>query len=201
MVTVALELNWNDFAQELTDDVRTALVRTINRVADRSRTRAAAAVREQVNFPASYLNPAQGRLTVFSRARKDFLEALLVGRDEATSLARFTKQKVGQKRGKGVDVQVKAGGRRKNIKRGFLINLRSGNVGLAVRTSGGEPDGAWLPKEIGKNLYLVYGPSVGQALASARDAGGVYEEITPEMLDLLESEFQRQLQLLRGNDG
>ena len=198
MATIALELNWHDFAQELDADVRVALVRSINRVADRSRTKAARTVREEVNFPASYLSPSLGKLKVSQRARDGEYEAVISGRDRPTSLARFTKQKPDQKkRGGGVGVTVTAGGRRKVLKRGFLIELKGGNVGLAVRTSGGPPEGAWKPKEIAKNLYLLYGPSVDQVLMSASDQGGVYEEITPEMLDLLENEFDRQLQLLR----
>lgn len=198
MPAVAIELNWHNFAAELDSDVRLALVRSINRVADRARTRAARQVRDQVNFPASYLSPSAARLRVASRARRDELEAVISGRDRPTSLARFTTQKPGQKtRAGGVAVTVAAGGRRKVIRRAFLMNLKGGNVGLAVRTSGGPPEGAWKPKEIARNLYLLYGVSVDQALMSASDGEGVFEEISPEMLEMLELEFERQLQLLR----
>lgn len=197
MASVALELDWKNFADELDADVRMALVRAVNRTADRTRTRASRKVRAEVNFSATYLSPSEGRLTVTQRARRDDLEAMISGRDRPTSLAQFTKQRPGQKRGQGVAVQVKAGGARKLIKRAFLINLRGGNRGLAVRTSGGPPRGAWKPKMIAKNLYLLYGPSVDQVLMSAGDGGGVYEEITPEALEEMEVEFLRQLELLR----
>lgn len=198
MVTMAIELNWEKYAEELDADVRLALVRALNRVTDSTRTRAARMARDQINFPASYLNPSKGKLTVTSRANREDMETMISGRDRPTSLARFTRQQPGQKRGQGVAVSVAGGGRRKVIKRAFLIKLKNDNIGLAVRTAGGPPEGAWKPKEIGKNLYLLYGPSVDQALVSARGGDGIYEEIAPEALAELENEFGRQLDLLRG---
>lgn len=197
MFSLAIQINWRDFAEDLDSDVRTALVRSINRVADRTRTRVAREVRDQVNFPASYLSPSEGKLVVTGRARSDELEARISGRDRATSLARFTNQKIGGRRGKGVAVSVAAGGRKKTIERAFLMNLKNGNTGLAVRTNGGPPAGAWKPREIAKNLYLLYGPSVDQTLLSATGDDGVFEDVTPETLELLEYEFSRQLDLLR----
>ncbi|MNL84820.1 hypothetical protein D3C87_2129170 [compost metagenome] len=60
------------------------------------------------------------------------------------------------------------------------------------------PKGAYKPRSLGKNLWLLYGPSVDQALRSASDGGGIYEEMTPESLEFLEKEFFRQLELLNG---
>ena len=198
MSSIVLEIDWQNHAAELSKNVEMALVRAINRVADRSRTEAARRAKSQINFPASYLNPSQGRLRVAKRAKRLELEAIVEGRDRATSLARFTKQKPDPRNRAGVKVRVAAEGSEKTIKRGFLMNLKNGNTGLAVRTSGGPPEGAWRPKKIAENLYLLYGPSVDQAMMAASRANGVYEEIEPDMLDLLNSEFLRQLDLLEG---
>lgn len=184
----------------LPEKVELALQRAINKTIDRARTRIARAVLDQVSFPASYLSPSSGRLTVSKRASKGNLEGIISGRDQPTSLARFAKQKIatsGSQRPKGgkIDVRVASGGAYHSMPRSFLMKLKNGNIGLAVRTSGEKPRGAYKPKEIGKNLWLLYGPSVDQALMGA-SGDGVYEQLSPEMLDFLDDEFNRQLDLL-----
>lgn len=190
----------------LPENVQMALVRAINRTVDRTRTRAARAVLEQVAFPASYLSPSNKRLFVSVRAKKASLQAVIEGRDSPTMLARFAKgAKVttGNQRPKNnsVSVRVAAGGAYRAIPRAFLIRLKNNNIGLAVRTDGSAPRGAYKPREIGKNLFLLYGPSVDQALQSARTGNGVYEEISPDALDFLTNEFYRQMDVLEGKNG
>jgi len=171
--------------------------RALNKIADRTRTRADRAVRDQIAFPASYLGPSSKRLWVETRASQRLLETTIRGQGRPTSLARFSKDKVlapGKRHaGGGVSVTVHPGVT-KTVKRAFLIRLNNNNIGLAVRTNGGEPPGAYKPKRIGKNLFLVYGPSVNQALISARQSG-VYEDIIPEMMDALDYEFSRLVDL------
>lgn len=199
--SVALELDVNAITgNQWNSKIETALLRSINKTADRARTSASQDIREQVAFPASYLTPSAKRLFVSTKATKvSPFEAVISGRDRPTSLARFTNQKPlggGQRhRGGQVAVTVKPGVRR-YIKRAFLITLNNSNVGLAVRTDGGPPNNAYAPKEIGKNLWLLYGPSVDQVLSAASNGGGIYEEIVPETLDFLNDEFNRQLDLL-----
>ena len=199
--SVALELDVNAITgNQWNPKIETALLRSINKTADRARTLASQDIREQVAFPASYLAPSAKRLFVSTKATKASpFEAVISGRDRPTSLARFTNQKPlggGQRhRGGQVAVTVKPGVRR-YIKRAFLIALNNSNVGLAVRTDGGPPNNAYAPKEIGKNLWLLYGPSVDQVLSAASNGGGIYEEIVPETLDFLNDEFNRQLDLL-----
>lgn len=199
--SVALELDVNAITgNQWNPKIETALLRSINKTADRARTLASQDIREQVAFPASYLAPSAKRLFVSTKATKvSPFEAVISGRDRPTSLARFTNQKPlggGQRhRGGQVAVTVKPGVRR-YIKRAFLITLNNSNVGLAVRTDGGPPNNAYAPKEIGKNLWLLYGPSVDQVLSAASNGGGIYEEIVPETLDFLNDEFNRQLDLL-----
>ena len=199
--SVAFELDVNAITgNQWNPKIETALLRSINKTADRARTSASQDIREQVAFPASYLAPSAKRLFVSTKATKASpFEAVISGRDRPTSLARFTNQKPlggGQRhRGGQVAVTVKPGVRR-YIKRAFLITLNNSNVGLAVRTDGGPPNNAYAPKEIGKNLWLLYGPSVDQVLSAASNGGGIYEEIVPETLDFLNNEFNRQLDLL-----
>ena len=199
--SVALELDVNAITgNQWNLKIETALLRSINKTADRARTLASQDIREQVAFPASYLAPSAKRLFVSTKATKASpFEAVISGRDRPTSLARFTNQKPlggGQRhRGGQVAVTVKPGVRR-YIKRAFLVTLNNSNVGLAVRTDGGPPNNAYAPKEIGKNLWLLYGPSVDQVLSAASNGGGIYEEIVPETLDFLNDEFNRQLDLL-----
>ncbi|TIU88799.1 MAG: hypothetical protein E5W06_00070 [Mesorhizobium sp.] len=194
-----------EFAQlpnigEVTAEVETALVRALNRTADKGRTRAARLAREQVAFPASYVSPSSKKLWVKSRARRGALIAMIEGRGQATSLARFSRQGVqtggARHRGGKINVTVKPGVT-KSISRAFIIRLKNNNLGLAVRTNGEAPPGAYKPKPIGKNLWLLYGPSVDQALSAASTEHGIFEDMTPETLDDLEAEFNRQMELLK----
>lgn len=202
MTGVAVELDVVSIVgEELTPAIRLALQRAINKTTAYGRTRAAEAVRKQVNFPASYLSPNSGRLSVTVKATKDNpFEGEISGRSRATSLAQFTKQKPlapGKRHRNGeINVTVKPGGAKRTIKRAFLINLNNGNIGLAVRTDGAKPKGAYKPKQLGKNLWLLYGPSVDQALMAASDGRGVFEEMSPALLDYLNAEFNRQMDLL-----
>ncbi len=198
---IMIEFDQMSFVKEMNATVDLALTRALNRTAERSRTRFARAAREQVAFPASYVSPSSKRLWVKTRARKGAFETLIEGRGNPTSLARFTRQKPlgpGQRhKGGKVNVTVKPGVQ-KSISRAFLIRLKNNNIGLAVRTSGEKPHNAYKPRPLGKNLWLVYGPSVDQALSAASKQDGIYEELTPETLDFLEAEFVRQLELLEG---
>lgn len=203
---IVVEFNQLPFIDDTQKGVEIALVRALNYSATKSRTVAAKEARKQVNFPASYVSPSSERLWVKTKARKGVYQTVIEGRGEATSLARFSKQTVmtDGKRHKGgkINVSVKPGSR-KSISRAFIIRLKGKNglgenLGLAVRTSGTKPRNAWNPKNIGKNLWLLYGPSVDQALSASGTEKGVFEDITPQALELLEKEFTRQLELLNG---
>lgn len=171
--------------EEIPEHIRKAAMRAVNKTADRARTASAREMRNQVNFPARYLS-SEGRLQVSKRAKANDLEARVTGRQAPTSLARFVQGN--PVRGKGVRVQVKPGAAR-FIKRGFLMKLRNNNLGLAIRTDGGAPKGAYKPKKINDNLWLVYGPSIDQVFRT------VAEDVSEPMADYLEAEFSRLLKL------
>ncbi|MEL4071755.1 hypothetical protein WKW50_16545 [Ochrobactrum sp. GPK 3] len=179
----------------LDPNIMQAAYRAINASADRGRTDSDDLIRRQVNFPKSYLNPSQGRLTVSKRASAASLEAVITGRRRATSLARFlTKGEPGKK---GVSVSVKPG-RNVDLPNAFLMKLRSGsgnidtvkNLGLAVRTKRGtRPDKAYKPVRVADGLWLLYGPSVDQVFKTVR------QDVTPEVERTLEAEFTRLLEV------
>lgn len=185
---------------EIPTKIERAAVQAINKTTDRARADGKRRIISQVAFPASYLNPSQGRLTS-RKASRGNLEGAVSGRVRPTSLARFTKDKPlspGQQPRKGVNLRIKPGAAR-FMRGAFLIRLRSGtsdlgNIGLAVRSET-QPPNAYKPKKIGKNLWLLYGPSVNQVLYSARNNGGVVEEIAPGARDFLNKEFARLLNL------
>lgn len=158
----------------------------INKAADRARTLSAKAMRSQINFPARYLDE---RLAVRSRAHSGNLQAVVSGRDRPTSLARFATNR-SQKTGKaGVRVKVDANAT-VTMKRAFLIKLRNGNLGLAVRLKPGESMSRTRAAiKISKGLYLLFGPSVDQVFQS------VSAEQAPATADYLEHEFLRLMDL------
>ena len=156
---------------------------------------------EDVAFPRGYL--AGDRLKVVKRATNANLEAVILGRKRATSLARFaTGPTVFNGKG-GVQVRVK-NGRTTYRKRAFLVRLRKGasleednyNVGLALALRPGERVNkrtdhlSWL--EEGR-VALLYAPSVDQVF------GGVADQVAEPIGDLVSTEFFRQFaRLTRG---
>lgn len=197
------------FMEELPKDVERAAVRAVNYATRRGRTKADRAIRKDVAFTAGYLSPSAGRLVVAKTAKNGDLEGIVRARSRATSLARFSSDQPLQpgqrRRRRGVKVTVKPGVA-KYIAGAFLVPLKAGvdgplsNVGLAVR-SDTKPSGAYKPKLLGKNLWLLYGPSVSQVLYSARNQGGVADDIAPEVAEDLENEYLRQLDLEIKKDG
>lgn len=169
--------------------IEQAARRAVNSTLDWTRTRAAEAIRTNVAFPASYLNPSEGRLAVKQYAAGPQLEGKIGARFDATSLARFVvgNPKAGNRNGAGVQVMVKPGSI-KTIAGGFMIPLRNGNTGLAVR-SNGPPPRAYKPKSLGNGLWLLYGPSIAQVF------GEIRQDIGPAAAGRLEAEFDRQMEL------
>jgi hypothetical protein len=178
---------------DLDEKILTAARRAVNRATERTKTAAARQMRKEVNFPARWLSGSNGKLSITKRASGRDLEGIIKGRDRPTSLARFATSGSAGKEGVSVNV---APGRSKFLKRAFLMKLRAGssltetsfNMGLAVRTKSPmrKSRGA---KQIGKNLYLLYGPSVDQVFR------GVAADQAPAALDFLDVEFMRQLDL------
>lgn len=152
-------------------------------------------MRKEVSFPSGYLEGGD-RLYIKRKANKNTLEAVITGRDRPTSLARFAPAGATPEnsRGREIMLRVKPGAVAKT-RRAWLVNLRNGNMGLAIRLKPGESlkntSGAVLlagssHKRPDANVYLLYGPSVDQVLR------GVADDLTPEILNKMASNFTRQ---------
>lgn len=182
----------------------TASVLAVNDAALFARRLSSKEIRGDINLTATYLN-SNNRLAVVQRAARNDSdpEAIVRGRDRATSLARFTSGTPSFAPGKGrrgVRVKVSASGGGSVMRKAFFMRLRRGNaavsdensnIGLAVRVKRGER----IPNKrdmvgVGGGLYLLYGPSVGQVFRN------VAVDIGPQVSDKLSAEFVRQFERL-----
>lgn len=170
-----------DVLNDLDPKITKAAKMAVNAAIRKAQTLGAKSMRQQINFPATYLTGSEGRLAIARFASDSSLEAVLRGRDKPTSLARFVVggAKVG-KRG-GVSVEVDPGSARR-MPGAFAIKLRNNNIGLAVRTKNPPSMGA---KKLAENLYLLYGPSVDQVFNMTR------EQISGDVEEYLNTEFTR----------
>jgi hypothetical protein len=204
IVTVDLE-NLAPIARGLRESpekTREGLRRAVNFAADRARTLGKRKILADARLDSTYVDR---RLKVSKTATLSDLTANVTGTDRGISLARYaTNRSAAGKRGVKPVLQVKPNGAKREVKRGFLVNLKrgradTGNVGLAIRVPNGALSGrrrgtAGLV-QFGKKgktstAYLFYGPSVDQLFDRTRD------DIAPEVSRRLESEALRQLRLL-----
>ena len=177
-----------------------AAVVAINDTLSKGRTMSKREIMNQVNLPASYLDgkSKEGRRLDTRKVVKlgQEMSGSIIGRRRPTSLYRFDAQQLyapakngGRKR---TGVSVKVDRTTKRIPKAFIMNLKGGNHGVAIRLPKGEtPRRRWngrpLYKNNTQNVYLLYGPSVNQVFDD------VAEEIRSELSTILGREFQRQL--------
>lgn len=180
---------------DIPEDIRRKAVMAINRTVQWARAQAAREMRRQVAFRASYLTGADGRLRIAKKAHGTDLEASIVGRQRATSLARFTTDRdpARARRRGGVNVEVKPGAA-KFMKGAFLVRLRAGavktdtqhNLGLAIRLKPGQTlRNKKYATQLDRDVYILYGPSVDQVFRTVSD------DMSPDALQYLEREFDR----------
>lgn len=170
-------------------------VKAINKTVERSKAAASREIRSQVAFSPSYLSRAD-RLGITKKATRSDLESIITGRHRPTSLAQFARgARVAGPRRTAVRVEVQPGIVRR-LTGAFFINLRSGNtdtknnLGLAIRLPTGKiPDRAYKPTLVGKNLWLLYGPSISQVFDD------VANDLSPQAAEFLEGEFLRLMDL------
>lgn len=162
---------FDELLRQLGQSVEPSASDAINETAVFARRLGSQEIRQRINFTAKYIDG--GRLAITRRAKPADLEAVVTGRDRPTSLARFAQgsPRFGRQR-TPPRVRVKASGGASPIRNGFWMRLRRGNsvvsaenanIGLAIRLAEGERvknKNEMVP--IGRNLYLLYGPSVGQ---------------------------------------
>lgn len=186
----------------LNDQISTASVRAINKIARDTRAKAAREITRQLNVPRSFVSPSQGRLAVRQQATRGKQEAIITARGRATSLARFVQGS--PRAGQGVTVSVKPG-QSSFLRRAFLIKLRRGdsftdtkfNQGLAIRLAPGERLNNKLQQvRLSRGLYLLYGPSVQQVFLD-NSGSGVANDLAEPTAKNLEDEFLRLMNLRR----
>lgn len=180
--------------------IRFAAVQAVNKVARDTRAKAARRIREQINIPATYLQPGQKRLYVSKRAQRSDPTAIITARSRPTSLARYVQS--GGRGREGVQLEVQPN-RTTYMRRAFLIKLKAGsgpvdtkyNMGLAIRLREGETvENKRNVRRLEKGLYLLYGPSIDQVFLDNAQKG-VADDLAPGILDDLEAEAIRLLGL------
>lgn len=179
----------SNFFESLPDVAETAMQIAINQVAERDGMNLIKRdMREQVDFPSGYL---ESRIKVTRKAQRGLLEAVIRGRDRATSLARFARgQNPGNTRGRPVFINVRKGQTRK-LSNAFMVNLRNGNTGLAVRLKKGESlRNSQAAVRLADNVYLLYGPSVDQVMK------GVADDRAGDISNMVSKQFLRQFDRL-----
>ena len=195
------------------ENARKALPVAVNFGAKRARQLSSTEMRKEIAFTQGYLNQGSpARLRVSKAATADNPTAIVEGRDRPTSLARFAAgrptfgRKKGQKSAK-VRVRVEPGST-VEVKDAFYVPLRRGNtgalgnVGIAskgragARSSGENPKYELTRKRkngtvVRSGYFLRYGPSVDQVFNETR------AKVAPRVLQAMEREFYRQLNLRR----
>lgn len=181
------------YFEALPDVAEQAAALAINQVAERDGLAVIRKdMRAQINFPAGYLEG--DRLRVRQKASRGNLEAIIRGRDRATSLARFAAgQNPGNTKGRGVRVTVKSG-KTRTLPKAFMLRLKNNNLGLAVRLKPGEQlANSQAAVRLAENVYLLYGPSVDQVFR------GVAEDRAADLGSMVSRQFLRQFaRLTRG---
>lgn len=181
------------FAEALPEIANEAAFLAVNDTARDTTPAIAQEMRKQIAFPPNYLN--KDRLGIRKKANRQNLEAVISGRDRPTSLARFAPRGATplSTKGKPLRLMVKPG-QPVTLKKAFLVNLRNGNTGLAVRLKKGETmQFTEKAVRLADNLYLLYGPSVDQVLQS------ISIDQAPDIMDRLNRNFLRQFaRLSRG---
>jgi hypothetical protein len=156
-------------------------------------------IESQVEFPKGYLNNKAGRLSVSKFASNNDPMATITGRFRATSLTRFvTNQSALMRGGNGgfilgrgtAKLKVKAGAV-STIDNAYLLRMKNGNIGFAVRAGKSGPRGTSKKYPIGNTgWWFLYGPSVNEVFNTVRD------DVSPEVSKFLNSEFDRQFHRL-----
>lgn len=191
-----------EYFREQPEVARRAAEFAVNDTALYARREGAKQIRKEVNFPAHYVSGENGRLMIASRAHGNDLEAVVRGRDRPTSLARFANKPSGFGAQRTAPrVRVSANGGRASMKGAFFVRLKRGsadvsadsaNIGIAIRLKNGERvRGKHTMVPMGKGLYLLYGPSVGQVFRT------VAADIEPRVSDRLVDNFIRHYERFR----
>lgn len=183
----------------LPDDMLSAARKAVNDAARHGVAVGKDLMRKQINFPTGYLdgNSKYGkRFGIASYASNDKLTAVVRGRDDATSLARFVvggpaakPKRSGKKQEFGVSVMVDPG-KPKEMRSAFMIKLANGNLGLALYDPSGKgPRNTHGARQLSKSVWLLYGPSVSQVFDETRN------EMRDDLQDYMAKRFNHHLKV------
>ncbi len=199
--TVGID-NFSDYIDRFPGMSRKAATMSINSGARKGRVLGKREIMRQVSLPSSYFgNEKSGRLRVSRWATEGNLEAAIRGRAEATSLLRFVTN-VSSLHARGTSDTISAGrgtarlrvkpGSATAIDNAYILRLKGGNYGLAIRPGHTGVRGRYNQRYIGKGNQwaLLYGPSVDQVFRTVRG------DISPDVGSYVAGEFNRQFNRL-----
>jgi hypothetical protein len=164
----------------------------LNETAQYARRITSAEIRKEIALRQGSIS---ARIRVRRTASPNDLEAIVSAEDRATSLANYSnspRQFGRQKR--SPRVKVLSGGANQPMRGAFWIRLRGNNVGIAVRLKAGERvRNKNKMSSVGRGVYLLYGPSIGQAFGSQA------RKMIPQISDYAETRVAHHLErLFRG---
>lgn len=163
----------------------------LNDTAEYARRLTSAQIRKEINLRAGNVN---ARVRVRRTASPNDLEAIVSAEDRATSLANYSNspRRFGRQR-LPPRVKVLSSSSNAPMRGAFWIRLRGNNEGIAVRLKAGERvRNKRKMSSIGKGVYLLYGPSVGQAFHSQA------QKALPQISDYAEARVAHHLARLIG---
>lgn len=185
---VSIDLPSDSIIGDLTKSAEMNVIRAVNRTGDWTRTQAARRIVGQVAFPRGYLDPGQGNLVVATKATLAKPAVIIRARQRPTQLSRF--MIASGAKGRGATVMVRPGEPVERAKF-FVLNLKNGNVGIAVRLKPGAltPEGAKRrkisPWEQANSLMILYTASVDQVFSHVRN------EMVPDITSFYTAELAR----------
>jgi hypothetical protein len=164
----------------------------LNETAQYARRITSAEIRKEIALRQGSIS---ARIRVRRTASPNDLEAIVSAEDRATSLANYSnspRQFGRQKR--SPRVKVLSSGANQPMRGAFWIRLRGNNVGIAVRLKAGERvRNKNKMSSVGRGVYLLYGPSIGQAFGSQA------RKMVPQISDYAETRVAHHLErLFRG---
>jgi hypothetical protein len=143
-------------------NARPAIVRAINRAAVSARTAMVPKMAQDLGLKSSDIREGKQGIR-FTQATPDKHQARLSASLKRIPLAKFNARGPMPSRGKGRGVTYKIGsGGRQRVPRGFLATMRSGHLGVYLRTGK-----ARLP------IRELFGPSIGRVFIKFRELGRV----------------------------
>jgi len=157
--------DFDKLADSYGESINQAAVMAINDTVGMGHSRLKQDMMKRTTLSSSYIGDQKsGRLRVSRKATRGDLTASINARMRGTSLARFLTKT--PQRGQRVSLSITPGTPR-TLTGAFLMNLGSGNIGLAHRVKGNpnvHPFSKGAIKLKHKGLFLLYGPSVSQIM-------------------------------------